>query len=40
VHLASTSVEALDVPDPRSLVSGLGALGVFLELRRARARTC
>ena len=32
MHLASTSVEALDVLDPRSLLSGLGALGVFLVL--------
>src|SRR3954451_3014625 len=32
MHLASTSVEALNVLDPRSLLSGLGALGVFLVL--------
>jgi hypothetical protein len=27
MHLASTSVEALNVQDSRSLLSGLGALG-------------
>src|SRR3954453_4197160 len=32
MHLASTSVEALNVLSPRSLLSGLGALGVFLVL--------
>src|SRR3954465_6113480 len=32
MHLASTSVEALNVLDPRSLLSDLGALGVFLVL--------
>jgi membrane-associated protein len=32
MHLASTSVEALNVLDPRSLLSGLGSLGVFLVL--------
>src|SRR3954447_5847261 len=32
MHLASTSVEALNVLDPRSLLPGLGALGVFLVL--------
>ena len=32
MHVASTSVEALNVLDPRSLLSGLGALGVFLVL--------
>jgi membrane-associated protein len=32
MHLAFTSVEALNVLDPRSLLSGLGALGVFLVL--------
>jgi membrane-associated protein len=32
MHLASTSVEALDVLDPRSLLSALGAFGVFLIL--------
>jgi len=32
MHLASTSVEALNALDPRSLLSALGALGVFLIL--------
>src|SRR4051812_49462647 len=32
MHLASTSVEALNVLDPRSLLSALGAFGVFLIL--------
>src|SRR5881397_2742271 len=32
MHLASTSVEALNALDPRSLLSALGALGVFLVL--------
>src|SRR3954465_3761674 len=32
MHLATTSVEALNVLDPRSLLSGLGTLGVFLVL--------
>src|SRR5436190_375373 len=32
MHLASTSLEALNVLNPRSLLSGLGALGVFLVL--------
>src|SRR4051794_6971456 len=32
MHLASASVEALNALDPRSLLSALGALGVFLIL--------
>jgi membrane-associated protein len=32
MHLASTSVEALNALDPRSLLSALGAFGVFLIL--------
>ncbi|SFL86393.1 DedA family protein [Geodermatophilus ruber] len=32
MHLASTSVEALNALDPRSLLSALGAVGVFLIL--------
>jgi membrane-associated protein len=32
MHLAPISVEALNVLDPRSLLSGLGSLGVFLVL--------
>src|SRR3954447_4348043 len=32
MHLATTSVEALNVLGPRSLLSGIGALGVFLVL--------
>jgi membrane-associated protein len=32
MHLASPSIEALDALDPRSLLSALGALGVFLIL--------
>jgi membrane-associated protein len=32
MHVASTTVEALNLLDPRSLLSGLGPLGVFLVL--------
>jgi membrane-associated protein len=32
MHVTPGSIEALDVLDPRSLLSGLGALGVFLVL--------
>jgi len=37
MHLASTSVEALNVLNPRSLLSGLGARRLSRPVRRDRA---